>query len=60
MCLIGKDGKGNWVVQGPHGRNGGVFVNRAEALRFAMFDNGSPRSAVMVPGILALNITQGS
>ena len=59
LCMIGKDSKGNWVVQGPHGKYGGLFVSRAKALRFAMFDNGNPHAAVMVPGTLELNVTQG-
>jgi hypothetical protein len=58
LCKIGKDCEGNWVVQGPHGRYGGLFVNRAEALRFAMFENGNPHAVVMVPGTLELNMTQ--
>jgi hypothetical protein len=58
MCMIGRDRKGNWVVQGPHGKYGGLFVNRVAALKFAMFENGTPRVAVMMPGILELNIAQ--
>ena len=60
MCLIGKDSRGNWVVQGPEGKYGGLFVNRAEALKFAMFENGHAHAAVMVPGGLELNMTQGA
>ena len=60
VCLIGKDSRGNWVVQGPQGKYGGLFVNRAEALKFAMFENGHPHAAVMVPGTLELNMTQGA
>jgi hypothetical protein len=59
MCLIGKNSKGHWVVQGPQGRFGGLFVNRAEALKFAMFENGQPHAAVMVPGTFELNMAQG-
>ena len=58
LCNIGKDSEGNWVVQGPHGRYGGLFVNRAEALRFAMFENGNPHAVVMVPDTFELNMTQ--
>ena len=57
LCMIGKDSKGNWVVQGPHGKYGGLFVSRAKALRFAMFDNGNPHAAVMVPGTLVAKAT---
>jgi hypothetical protein len=59
MCRIGKDGQGNWVVKGPQGKYGGLFVNRAAALKFAMFESGHPHAAVMVPGIWELNVTQG-
>ena len=58
MCRIGKDSRGNWVVQGPQGKYGGLFVDRVAALKFAMFEGGTPHAAVMVPGILELNITQ--
>jgi hypothetical protein len=60
MCMIGKDRKGNWVVQGSRGTYGGLFISRAAALKFAMFENGTPHAAVMVPGILELNMTQGA
>ena len=60
MCMIGKNSNGNWVVQGSQGKYGGLFVNRAAALKFAMFENGTPHAAVMVPGILELNMAQGA
>jgi len=37
LFLIGKDSRGNWVVQDDQGSCGGLFVNRTEALKFAMF-----------------------
>jgi hypothetical protein len=58
LCKIGKDSVGNWVVQGPKGTYGGLFISRAEALRFAMFENGNPHAIVMVPGAFELNMTQ--
>lgn len=58
-CLIGRNSKGNWVVQGPHGKYGGLFVDRVAALKFAMFEGGTPHAAVMVPGTLELNMAQG-
>jgi hypothetical protein len=58
-CLIGRNSKGNWVVQGPHGKYGGLFVDRVAALKFAMFEGGTPHAAVMVPGPLELNMAQG-
>ena len=57
MFHIGMNNRGNWVVQDPQGLCGGLFVDRAEALRFAMFENGRrPQAVIMVPGILELEI----
>jgi hypothetical protein len=59
LFLIGKDRRGNWVVQDQQGICGGLFVNRAEALRFAMFENGNrPQAVVMVPGIFELDMSR--
>jgi hypothetical protein len=55
---IGRNSHGNWVVQDPNGLRGGLFVDRAEALRYALRESGNRRRAViMVPGILELDIT---
>jgi hypothetical protein len=55
---IGKDSHGHWVVQDQQGLRGGLFVDRAEALKFAMFENGNrPQAVIMVPGILELDMT---
>ena len=54
--MIGKDSRGNWVVQDQSGKCGGLFVDRVKALRFAMFENGNnPQAVVMVPGVFELN-----
>jgi hypothetical protein len=54
---IGKDSHGHWVVQDQEGLRGGLFVDRAEALKFAMFENGNrPQAVIMVPGILELDV----
>ena len=55
--LIGKDSHDHWVVQDERGLCGGLFVNRAEALHYAMFENGNrPQAVIMVPGVLELNL----
>ena len=57
LFLIGRDAHGNWVVQDQHGLYGGLFVNRTEALKFAMFEGGNqPNAVVMVPGVLELDV----
>ena len=56
LFLIGKNSRGNWVVQDQQGLRGGLFIGRAEALRYAMFENGNrPQAAIMVPGVLELD-----
>ena len=57
LFRIGKDSHGHWVVQDQQGLRGGLFVGRAEALKFAMFENGNrPQAVIMVPGVLELDI----
>jgi hypothetical protein len=57
---MGQDSRGNWVVQDQRGICGGIFVNRAEALRFAMFENGNrPQGVLMVPGAFELDMQRG-
>ena len=56
LFLVGKDSQGHWVVQDQGGRRGGLFVGRAEALKYAMFENGNrPEAVIMVPGVLELD-----
>ena len=56
---IGRDSDGNWVVQDEKGICGGLFINRIEALRFAMFENGNrPQAVVMVPGVFELDMNR--
>ena len=58
LFFIGKDSHGNWVVQDQQHRCGGLFVDRAEALRFALFENGHrPQAVVMVPGTFELDMS---
>jgi hypothetical protein len=56
--LVGRDSQGHWVVRDQSGLRGGLFVNRAEALKYAMFENGrQPQAVIMVPGVLELDMT---
>lgn len=57
LFYLGKDSEGHWVVRDQRGLRGGLFVDRAQALRFALFENGrNPRAVIMVPGILNLDL----
>jgi hypothetical protein len=56
---IGRNSRGQWVVQDEQGTRGGLFIDRIQALRFAMFENGNrPQAVVMVPGILELDFSR--
>jgi hypothetical protein len=55
--LIGQDSRGCWVVCEQNGRRGGLFINRAEALRYIRSENENhPCRTVTVPGVLELKI----
>jgi len=50
LFRVGKDSHGNWVAQDQYGLCGGLFTSRADALKFAMFENGHcPQAVIMVP-----------
>jgi len=54
--FIGQDPIGLWVVRDARGLYGGLFVNRKEACRFAMFESrGAPRTVMMMPYGLELD-----
>jgi hypothetical protein len=40
IVFIGRDSRGNWVVQQQNGLYGGLFANRKQAIRYALFENG--------------------
>ena len=46
LFVIGKDSRGRWIAQDRNGLRGGLFVSRADALKFALFENGNRPEAV--------------
>jgi len=59
VFMIGRDRRGNWVVQDQKGVRGGLFVDRAAALRFVRFENGDrPQAVVMVSDGLELELSR--
>ena len=40
IVFIGRNKSGNWVAQEQNGLYGGLFVNRAQAIKYALFENG--------------------
>jgi hypothetical protein len=58
LFLIGRNSRGHWVVLDPTGLQGGLFIDRSHALKYAMSENGRrPRAVIMVPDVLELDLT---
>ena len=56
--FVGKNSRGNWVAQDQTGLCGGLFIGRAEAIRFALFETGNrPEAIVFVPSAFELDLS---
>ncbi|MBV9236862.1 MAG: hypothetical protein JOZ94_13600 [Xanthobacteraceae bacterium] len=61
LFTIGRNSQGQWIVRDQSGLRGGLFINRTEALRFALFQNGhQPQAVLMVPETLELDLDPGA
>jgi hypothetical protein len=40
IVFIARNSRGHWVAQEQNGLYGGLFVNRAQAVKYALFENG--------------------
>jgi hypothetical protein len=47
IVFIGRDKRGNWVAQEQNGFFGGLFVSRAQAIKYALFENGNHRETIV-------------
>jgi hypothetical protein len=47
IVFIGKNSRGHWVAQQQNGLYGGLFVNRAQAVKYALFENGHRPEAIV-------------
>lgn len=57
IYLVGQDSRGRWVVQDQRGLCGGLFVDRGNAIRFAMEETGKQPNAIrLVAGVLELDM----
>lgn len=57
LVVIGRDSRGNWVAQEQNGLFGGLFVNRAQAMKYALFENGDhPATIVLTADIIELDL----
>ena len=47
LFLLGQNGQGQWVIREMHGRMEGLFADRKEAIRFALYESGCRNPAVI-------------
>jgi hypothetical protein len=61
LFLIGQNRRGQWVVQDQRGLRGGLFINRAAALKYALFENGNqPHLVVTIPGTFDIDLASNA
>jgi hypothetical protein len=57
LVLISRDGRGHWVAQEENGLFGGMFVSRAQAVKYALFENGNhPEAIVLTDNVVELDM----
>ena len=57
VVFVGRNRRGNWVAREQNGIFGGLFVNRAQAFKYALFENGRhPETIVEVSREIELDI----
>ena len=58
IVFIGKNSRGNWVAREQDGLYGGLFVNRAQAVKYVLFENGHhPETIVELAGEIELDMS---
>lgn len=61
IVFVGRNRHGNWIAREQNGIFGGLFVNRAQALKYALFENGHHLEAVVeLSREIELDIPTGS
>lgn len=58
IVFVGRNRRGNWIACEQNGVFGGLFVNRAEALKYALRKNGHhPETIVELSHAIELDIS---
>jgi hypothetical protein len=58
MFVVGQDDEGHWIVRDSRGLSGGLFVDKAAAIRFAAFEsNRRPQAVLFVPEHIRLSLS---
>lgn len=57
VVFIGRNHRGQWIAQEQNGLYGGLFVSRAQAIKYALFENGQhPETIVELPREIELDM----
>jgi hypothetical protein len=57
VVFVGRNRRGQWVAQEQNGLYGGLFVSRAQAIKYALFENGQhPETIVELPREIELDM----
>jgi hypothetical protein len=57
IVFVGRNRRGQWVAQEQNGLYGGLFVNRAQAVKYALFENGHhPETIIELPREIELDM----
>ena len=57
IVFVGRNKRSQWVAQEQSGLYGGLFVNRAQAVKYALFENGRhPETIVELPRSVELDM----
>jgi hypothetical protein len=57
LVFIGRNGSGQWVALAQNGLFGGLFIDRARAIKYALFENGHhPETIVELSRTIELDI----
>ena len=60
IVFIGQNRRGQWVAQEQNGVYGGLFVNRAQALKYALSENGHhPETIIELSREIELDMRNG-
>jgi hypothetical protein len=59
VVFIGRNRSGQWVAQEQNGLYGGLFVSRAQAIKYALFENGQHLETIVeLPGEIELDMSR--
>jgi hypothetical protein len=59
IVFIGRNSRGQWVAQEQHALFGGLFVNRAQAVKYALFENGHHPETIVELSRIELEMNRG-